>query len=91
MDEAVGVAKEFAENDGKTLIVVTADHETGGLTLEGGDMKSHQVRSNFIQTGNHTATMVPVFTYGPGAQNFTGIHENTYFVDEFVKLLRISK
>lgn len=91
MDEAVGVAKEFAENDGKTLIVVTADHETGGLTLVGGDRKSHQVRSNFIQTGNHTATMVPVFAYGPGSHKFTGIYENTFFLDEFVNLLRISK
>ncbi len=91
MDMAIGVAREFADKNGETLIVVTADHETGGLTLPGGDLKSRKVASNFIQSGNHTGVMVPIFSYGPGAGRFSGIHENTFFLNEFLGLLRISK
>ena len=60
----------------ETLIIVTADHETGGLALVGGDMKTGMVKGAF-STGDHTGVMVPVFAYGPGAENFTGIMENT--------------
>jgi alkaline phosphatase len=91
LDQAVAVAKEFAEKDGKTLILVTADHETGGLTLPAGDLKSHKATGNFIQTGNHTAVMVPVFSYGPQADRFTGIHDNTYFFTQYMELLRLKK
>jgi alkaline phosphatase len=91
LDLAVGVAREFADKNGETLIVVTADHETGGLTLPGGDLKSRKVSSNFIQSGNHTGVMVPIFSSGPGAERFSGIHENTFFLNEFIGLLRINK
>jgi alkaline phosphatase len=91
LDMAIGIAKDFAEKNGNTLVVVTADHETGGLSLPGGDMKSHKVISNFIQTGNHTGVMVPIFSYGPGAERFSGIHDNTFFLNEFLGLLRINK
>ncbi len=75
-DRAIGKALEFAEKDGKTLIIVTADHETGGLAIHNGDMKSGILKGGY-STGGHTGVMVPVFAYGPGAEQFTGIMENT--------------
>ncbi len=69
-DEAVKVAKEFAEDDGNTLIIVTADHETGGLQKDGDG-------SYRFTTGNHTGANVPVFAYGAGAENFQGNMINT--------------
>jgi alkaline phosphatase len=90
MDAAVGKAYEFAKENGNTLIVVTADHETGGLTLPGGDIKEHKVNSNFA-SGSHTAVIVPVLSYGPGAERFSGIHENTFFYNEFIDLLKLKK
>lgn len=66
---------EFAAKDGKTLIVVTADHETGGLSLLDGDMQIGMVKGSY-NTGGHTGVMVPVFAYGPGAEQFTWIMEN---------------
>jgi len=75
-DKTIGKALEFAAKDGKTLVVVTADHETGGMALTGGDMKSGMVKADY-PLGGHTAVMVPVFAYGPGAEQFTGIMENT--------------
>jgi len=75
-DKAVGVALDFAKNDGHTLVVITADHETGGVTITGGDILSHKVKLNF-STKDHTAVMVPVYAFGPGAEKFTGIFDNT--------------
>lgn len=83
LDRAIGIALDFAEMDGNTLVVVTADHETGGLTLVGGDMKTRKVSANFSTTG-HSGVMVPVFAFGPGAKEFSGIYDNT---DLFRKLL----
>jgi alkaline phosphatase len=85
-DRTIGKALEFASRDGETLIVVTADHETGGLALVGGNMKTGMVKGAF-STGEHTGVMVPVFAYGPGAENFTGIMENTDIAKKMMKLL----
>lgn len=85
-DRAIGKALEFAAKDGETLIIVTADHETGGLALTGGDMKTGMVKGAF-STGDHTAVMVPVFAYGPGAENFAGIQENTDIPKKIMSLL----
>jgi alkaline phosphatase len=85
-DRAIGEALEFASKDGETLIVVTADHETGGLSLIGGDMDKGMVRANFGTKG-HTAIMVPIFAYGPGANEFTGIMENTEIAKKIMALL----
>lgn len=87
-DRAVGKALEFAAKDGKTLVVVTADHETGGLTIVNGDVSSGRVTGRFSTT-NHTGLMVPVFAYGPGAEEFSGIDENTSVFDKFKRLLQL--
>ena len=69
--------------------MVTADHETGGLTLVNGNMETGEVTGRFT-TGGHTGLMVPVFAYGPGAEAFTGIDENTSFFQKFIKVLRLN-
>jgi alkaline phosphatase len=75
-DKAIGVALDFAEIDGHTLVVITADHETGGVTIIDGDRATHKVKLSF-STKDHTAVMVPVYAFGPGADKFTGIYDNT--------------
>lgn len=85
-DQTIGQALEFAANDGETLIIITADHETGGFAIVGGDMESGMVKGAFA-TGDHTAVMVPVFAYGPGAENFTGIMENTDIPRKIMNLM----
>lgn len=74
-DKAIGEALRFAEADGNTLVIVTADHETGGFALEQGHARD-SLDMEFV-TANHTASMVPVFAYGPGAERFGGIYDNT--------------
>ncbi len=90
LDKAVGVASDYAIKNRNTLVVVTADHETGGLSLTGGDLSEKEVIGKFSGR-DHTAVMVPIFSVGPGAEKFSGIHENTFFFEEFLNLLNIKK
>jgi alkaline phosphatase len=89
-DMAVGAAIDFAEQAGQTLVVVTADHETGGVTIVGGDRKLKSVRLSFSTTG-HTAVMVPVYAYGPGSGKFTGIYDNTELNKKILNSWKLSK
>jgi alkaline phosphatase len=75
-DKTIGEVLEFAAKDGQTLVIVTADHETGGIAITGGDFKTGMVKGTFTSK-DHTAVMVPVFAWGPGAEHFMGIMENT--------------
>lgn len=75
-DKTIGVVLDFAKQNGETLVIVTADHETGGFTLATDDGDYNKIKPVF-STGGHSATMVPVFTEGPGAENFGGVYENT--------------
>jgi alkaline phosphatase len=84
-DRAIGAALEFAAKDGETLVIVTADHETGGMTINGGSFKEHTVTAKYTSP-DHTAVMVPTFAYGPGAEAFIGIYDNT---DLFVKMMNL--
>jgi len=85
-DQVIGQALEFAAKDKETLVIVTADHETGGMAITGGSMENGIVQAAF-PTGDHTAVMVPVFSYGPGAKEFIGIMENTEIHAKMKKLL----
>jgi alkaline phosphatase len=82
-DKAAGVALDFAEKDGHTLVIITADHETGGVTIIGGDKVTHKVKLSFSTKG-HSAVMIPVYAFGPGSEKFSGIYDNT---DIFKKML----
>ncbi len=84
-DNAVGKALEFARKDGETLVLVTADHETGGFGIIGGSITDGIVQGAFL-IKDHTASMVPVFAYGPGSEIFTGVQDNTDIFKKCVKL-----
>ncbi len=87
-DRTIGAIYEWAAKDGETLVVVTADHETGGLTLVDGDLAEGKIVCKF-STGGHSGVMVPVYAFGPGAEEFTGIFENTAIFDKIKKLLNL--
>jgi len=73
-DETVGVALDFAKQRGDTLVVVTGDHETGGLRVS--EFKTGRFRIEW-STGDHTGTAIPIFAYGPGSAAFAGFQDNT--------------
>ena len=74
-DKAIGKVLEFAKLDGETLVIVTADHETGGYSINPGSTQDSIIAG--FTSDYHTATMIPVFAYGPGSELFSGIYENT--------------
>ncbi len=87
-DKAVGAAFDFAEKDGKTLVIVTADHETGGYSINGGSVEGKKIEGAFT-TGHHTGVMIPVYAFGPGEEAFGGIYENTAIYDKMMAALNL--
>ena len=84
-NRACEVAMDFAKENPRTLVIVTADHETGGMGINGGSLEDHNLDAGYT-TGGHTAVMVPVFAYGPGADQFRGIYDNTEIFEKMKKL-----
>ena len=74
-DRAIGAALNFAERNKETLVIVTADHECGGYAIQQGS-KMGEIKGAFT-SDYHTGDLIPVFAYGPGAEQFGGIYENT--------------
>lgn len=89
-DKVVGQALKFADENRETLVIVTADHETGGLSLLDGNLKTGFVYGQF-SSNDHTAVMVPVFSYGPGSAVFTGVYPNTEIFDKIIQLLSLKE
>ncbi len=86
-DRSIGDVLEWAAKDGHTLVVVTADHNTGALTLLDGNLEEGLIGVNFANE-SHNGIAVPVYAWGPGSDKFTGIRENDEWgriIDSFVK------
>lgn len=82
-NKAIESALRFAAKDKETLVIVTADHETGGLALNG-DNKGRRPKLKFTTNG-HTAQLTTVFAYGPQAELFRGVYENTAIFDKMIQ------
>lgn len=88
-DKTIGKVLDFAEQDGNTLVIVTADHETGGLTIHNSNILSDSTATHF-SIKHHTPVMVPVFANGPGEKAFGGIYENTAIYGNMMLLLGLN-
>ena len=96
LDNAVSLAYEYAMNNKDTLVIVTADHETGGLLIEseGLSYTGDKVKFSYntdVGKGNHTGVPVPVYAYGPGAENFSGTLDNTDIYHAILKSIGVDK
>lgn len=74
-EEAVQTLFAIAQADHETLLIVTADHECGGLTICPSSTKK-KLQLEFASNA-HTPQLVPVFAIGPGSAFFSGIYDNT--------------
>lgn len=74
-DRTIGDVLEWAAADGHTLVVVTADHATGALTLQDGDITEGRIGVEF-GNDSHNGIAVPFYVWGPGRDKFGGIKEN---------------
>ncbi|MEO0601590.1 MAG: alkaline phosphatase, partial [Myxococcota bacterium] len=75
-DRAIGHGVDFATAHPDALVVVTSDHETGGLAVRDGNRITGEVSARYTTRGR-TAELVPVFATGAGAERFAGIYDNT--------------
>lgn len=92
-DRAVNKAFDFADKNPGTLVIVTADHETGGLTVVSNDRDFTAAESGIeykYSTTSHSGTPVILYAYGAGAYNFSGVIENTE-VFRLIKALLIDQ
>ncbi len=87
-DKAVKVAVDFALRDRSTLILVTSDHETGGLSIKNWDPETRKLDVAW-STGGHTGVPVPLYALGPGARRFRGQLDNTDVPKHIAALLGI--
>ncbi|MFZ5942104.1 MAG: alkaline phosphatase, partial [Bacteroidota bacterium] len=76
LNKVVEWALDYAAADGHTLIILTADHETGGMIVLDVDPATREVKTTFT-TGDHTPQMIPVYAFGPGSEYFTGVYQNS--------------
>lgn len=74
-DKAIGEIIKFAKQDRETLVVITGDHEIGGYAINPGSTRD-SILGFFVST-EPTASLLPVFAYGPGAELFSGMYDNT--------------
>lgn len=84
-DKAVARALEFAKADGRTLVVVTSDHDTGGSAVKD---SSDSLNVKWID-GGHTGNPVQLYAYGPGSELFDGLMDNTDVPKTFAKLWKV--
>ena len=88
-DNAIGAVLDFAKRDGQTLIIVTADHETGGYAINPTSTMDTIVAA--FTTKDHTAVLIPVFAWGPGEELFGGMYENASIYDKMRRALGFGK
>lgn len=87
-DDAVGAVMDFAEKDKQTLVIVTADHETGGMALLDGSVVEKEVKTVKFASRDHSAAMVPLFAYGPGSAVFGGLKDNTFIGKQLIEYVK---
>ncbi len=88
LNDVINAVLDEAQKRDDLLVVVTSDHETGGLALNADTKDKKKFIGNYSTKG-HSGIMVPVFAFGPGANEFAGVYENTEIFFKFKKLLNL--
>ena len=85
-DQAVGEMIRYADQHPGTLVLITADHETGGVSLPQGNLERNEVELAY-HSDDHTGILVPIFAYGAHSGEFRGVYENTEVFKKLVYLV----
>lgn len=89
-EKCVAAAMDYADTHPGTLVVVCADHETGGITIpsQSIDFKKADSGINYrYATRGHSGTMLPVYLYGAGAERINGIMDNTELAKSIMEIM----
>ena len=87
-DKTIRLAMEYVGKNKDTLLIITADHETGGLQILRQDKDYVEIQWG---TGRHTGIPVGVYAYGPGASHFTGLMDNTEIYHKIISILSVDE
>ena len=87
---AIEAAIRFAERDGHTLVIISADHETGATILSRANPEDGFAAGVFASKG-HTPMMVPLFAYGPRSGEFGCIQENSDVANKILQIFGVKK
>lgn len=79
-NQAIAAFMEYAFYHPNTLLLITADHETGGLTFEEDGWP-------VFTTDSHTDARVPIFAYGQGAEVFNNFKKNNVVIPKEIAKL----
>lgn len=93
-EQAIAAAMRYVDAHPETLLVVTADHETGGLTMPSGNSDFTSSESGIeyrYSTGSHTGILVPVYLYGCGAERINGVMDNTELSHRLMELMGVNE
>ncbi|MEC7262883.1 MAG: alkaline phosphatase, partial [Bacteroidota bacterium] len=98
-DKTLGTVLDYVKEHPNTLLVVTADHETGGVSIgkyyevdEAGNKKELNDKvAVYFNSNQHSGELIPVFAEGKGAENFQGIYENNEIYHKLFKALNQNK
>jgi len=85
-DQAIGEMIRFADQNPGTLVIITADHETGGVSIPQGNVSEREVELGYY-SDDHTGIMVPIFAYGAHSGDFRGVYENTEVFEKIMRLI----
>jgi alkaline phosphatase len=86
-DQVIGEVIRYVDGNPNTLLIITADHETGGVSIPQGDIDPSTVELAY-HSDDHTAIMVPLFAYGAHSDDFRGVYENTAVFDKIMKWVK---
>ncbi len=91
-NECVNMVMDYADRNPGTLVIITADHETGGLAAVSNNADFTLADSGVAykySTDGHSGILVPVYTYGTGAESINGIMENTELSNKISQILAL--
>lgn len=99
-DKTLGTVLDYVKEHPNTLLVVTADHETGGVSIgkyyevdesTGNKTEVADKVEVYFNSNQHSGELIPVFAEGKGAENFQGIYENNEIYHKLFKALNQNK
>jgi len=99
-DKTLGTVLDYVKEHSNTLLVVTADHETGGVSIgkyyevdesTGNKTEVADKVEVYFNSNQHSGELIPVFAEGKGAENFQGIYENNEIYHKLFKALNQNK
>lgn len=95
-DTTIGAVLDYVETHPNTLLVITADHETGGASIgkyyevdeeTGEKTEVPEKVAVYFTTDQHSGELIPVFAAGKGAENFKGIYQNSAIYHKILKAI----